>query len=195
MDELGGWMDWRICHRHRYFLFAMLGYFFLGSVYAAFLGIFLDDVLDAIREKHYPDAEWTKAPGVIESTISSLRFILWSLFLYLLASPLLLLGYFIPPVGLVLQYLLGGYLLGREYGQLIELRIPKDKRIKKPASLLHGTCANFLWTFPLVNLVTPILADRCVGSLPIGKKFLRQQKTRELHANQLGTNSPLSGAQ
>ena len=161
--KLSGWMSWADGWIGGFaivigtFFFAMLGYFFLGSVYAAFLGIFLDDVLDAIREKHYPDAEWTKAPGVIESTISSLRFILWSLFLYLLASPLLLLGYFIPPVGLVLQYLLGGYLLGREYGQLIELRIPKDKRIKKPASLLHGTCANFLWTFPLVNLVTPIL--------------------------------------
>jgi len=58
---------------------------------------------------------------------------------------------------LVLQYLLGGYLLGREYGQLIELRIPKDKRIKKPASLFHGTCANFLWTFPIINLVAPVL--------------------------------------
>jgi len=94
---------------------------------------------------------------MIESTISSLRFILWSLFLYLLASPILLIGYFIPPIGLVLQYLLGGYLLGREYGQLIELRMPKNQRIKKPTNLLHGTCANFLWTFPLVNLVTPIL--------------------------------------
>ncbi len=161
--KLSGWINWADGWIGGFalvigtFFFAMLGYFFLGSVYAAFLGIFLDDVLDAIREKHYPHAEWMKAPGVIESTISSLRFILWSLFLYLLASPLLLLGYFIPPVGLVLQYLLGGYLLGREYGQLIELRIPKEQRIKKPASLLHGTCANFLWTFPLVNLVTPIL--------------------------------------
>ena len=161
--KLSGWMSWADGWIGGFalvigtFFFGMLGYFFFGSVYAAFLGIFLDDVLDTIREKHYPDAEWTKAPGVIESTISSLRFILWSLFLYLLASPLLLLGYFIPPVGLVLQYLLGGYLLGREYGQLIELRIPKEQRIKKPASLLHGTCANFLWTFPLVNLVTPIL--------------------------------------
>ena len=134
-DQLSGWMGWAggwlggLSVLLGTFFIGILGYFFLGSVYAAFLSIFLDDMLDAIREQHYPDADWIKPPGMIQSTISSLRFILFSLTLYLLASPLLLVGYFIPPVGLVLQYLLGGYLLGREYGQLIELRIPKDKRI------------------------------------------------------------------
>ena len=162
-DQLSEWMGWAggwlggLSVLLGTFFIGILGYFFLGSVYAAFLSIFLDDMLDAIREQHYPDADWIKPPGMIQSTISSLRFILFSLTLYLLASPLLLVGYFIPPVGLVLQYLLGGYLLGREYGQLIELRIPKDKRIKKPASLFHGTCANFLWTFPIINLVAPLL--------------------------------------
>ena len=75
------------------FFIGVLGYFFLASVYAAFLGIFIDDALDAVRELHYPDAPWIKPPGMIESTISSLRFIAWSLFIYLLASPLLLVGY------------------------------------------------------------------------------------------------------
>ena len=104
-----------------------------------------------------PDAPWIKPPGMIESTISSLRFIAWSLFIYLLASPLLLVGYFIPPVGLVLQFLLGGYLLGREYGHLIELRMPRENRQKKPGRLAHGTIATFLWAFPLVNLVAPLV--------------------------------------
>jgi len=174
-DQLSGWMSWtdgwlaKLSVVIGTFFIGMVGYFFLGSVYAAFLGIFLDDALDAIREEHYPNVEWIKPPGLIESTISSLRFIVSSLVLYILASPILLVGYFIPPIGIILQYLLGGYLLGREYGQLIELRLPRDQRIKKPASLLHGTIANFLWTFPLVNLVAPILLAGALVHSRLGK--------------------------
>ena len=69
---------------------------------------------------------------MIESTISSLRFILWSLVVYLIASPLLIIGYLIPPLGLVLQLLLSGYLLNKEYGQLVEMRLPNEQRKKKP---------------------------------------------------------------
>ncbi|MDG1173206.1 MAG: EI24 domain-containing protein [Opitutales bacterium] len=162
-NSLSGWMSWAdgwikgVTVVVGTFFIGVLGYFFLASVYAAFLGIFIDDALDAVRERHYPDAPWIKPTGMIESTISSLRFIAWSLFIYLLASPLLLVGYFIPPVGLVLQFLLGGYLLGREYGQLIELRMPRENRQKKPGRLAHGTVATFLWTFPLVNLVAPLV--------------------------------------
>ena len=162
-NSLSGWMSWAdgwikgVAVVVGTFFIGVLGYFFLASVYAAFLGIFIDDALDAVRELHYPDAPWIKPTGMIESTISSLRFIAWSLFIYLLASPLLLVGYFIPPVGLVLQFLLGGYLLGREYGHLIELRMPRENRQKKPGRLAHGTIATFLWTFPLVNLVAPLV--------------------------------------
>lgn len=162
-QSLTGWISWTdgwmggIAAILGTFFIGVLGYFFLASVYAAFLGIFLDDAIDAVHQAHYPDIKWNKPPGIIESTTLSLRFITWSLFVYLLASPLLFIGYFIPPIGLVLQYLLGGYLLSREYGQLIELRLPRDQRRKKPGSLPHGILAIFLWTFPIVNLLAPLL--------------------------------------
>ena len=135
----------------------MLGYFFLVNVFAAFLGIFIDGALDAVHDTHFPNTNWNKPPGIIESILSSIRFILWSLFIYLLASPLLLVGYFLPPIGLILQFLLGGFLLSREYGQLIEMRIPREQRLKKPGKLIHGTVATALWLIPVVNLVAPLL--------------------------------------
>ena len=162
-QNLTGWMSWAdgwiggLVAILGTFFIAGLGYFFLSSVYAAFLGIFIDDALDAVRDRCYPSADWIKPPGIIESTISSLRFIIWSLVIYLLASPFLLIGYLLPPVGLVLQYLLTGHILSREYGQLIELRLPRDQRKKKPGKLAHGTVAGFLWTFPLINLIAPLL--------------------------------------
>ena len=109
----------------RYSLVGVLGYFFLASVYAAFLGIFLDGALDAVKEVHYPNANWINPPGMIESTISPYASFYGALVVYLIASPLLIIGYLIPPLGLVLQLFLSGYLLNKEYGQLVEIRATK----------------------------------------------------------------------
>lgn len=162
-SSLTGWMSWAdgwlggLAAVFGSLFIAMVGYFFLASVYAAFLGLFLDSALDAVQQEHYPESVWEKPPGMLESSISSLRFILWSLVIYLLCSPLLLVAFFIPPLGLLLQMLLGGYLLGREFGQIIEHRIPRELRIRKPGSLVHGAIASFFWMFPLLNFIAPML--------------------------------------
>ncbi len=162
-NNLAGWMSWADGWIEGLgvilgtLLLGMLGYFFLASVYAAFLGIFLDGALNAVKEVHYPNANWINPPGMIESTISSLRFILWSMVVYLIASPILIIGYLIPPLGLVLQLFLSGYLLNKEYGQLVEMRLPNEQRRKKTGSLMHGTFATFLWAFPPINFIAPLL--------------------------------------
>jgi len=161
--KLTGWMAWAdgwlegLAAVLGIFFVGMVGYFFLATVFAAYLGLFIDDALDAVREAHYPDSAWIQPPGMIESSVASLKFILWSLFVYIIASPLLLIAFFIPPIGLVLQILLGGHLLGREYAQLVELRIPREHRLRKAGSLSHGAFASFLWLFPFINLIAPLL--------------------------------------
>jgi CysZ protein len=174
-QQITGWMSWAdgwiegIAVILGTFFIGVLGYFFLATVYAAFLGLFLDDALDAVRENHYPESAWINPPGIIESSISSIHFIILSFVIYLLASPLLLVGYFIPPVGLILQFLLGGYLLGREYGQMIELRIPREQRIPKKGYLAHGTLATLIWTFPVINLVAPLLLAASIVHARLGE--------------------------
>ncbi len=174
--HLDGWMSWAdgwiqtISVMIGTLFLGILSYFFLSSVYAAFLGLFLDRALDAVREVHYPGSNWENPPGMIESTIASFRFILWSLVVYLLASPLLLVAYFIPPLGLVLQILLGGYLLGREFGQLVELRMPKNQRLIKPGRLAHGVIASLLWMFPLINLFAPMLLATALVHHRLGRQ-------------------------
>ena len=160
---LSGWMSWAdgwiggLVAVLGSFFIAALGYFFLASVYSAFLGLFLDGALDAVRDNYYPHSKWIAPPGIIEATISSVKFILWSLLVYLLASPVLLVGYLLPPVGVILQFLLGGYLLSREFGKLIELRLPKERRIRTLGGLTHGILAMILWLLPVINLFAPIL--------------------------------------
>ena len=139
-------------------LILVISYFFFAGIHGAFVGIFIDDILDAVHQKHYPQAPWQKPPSMTKSLLFSGRILLLTFALNLLASPLLILGWFIPPLGLSLQIILNGYLLGKEYGQLVEFRIPKDQPASPvPKYFVNGMIASCIWVIPVLNLLAPIL--------------------------------------
>lgn len=139
-------------------LVLIISYFFFTGIHGAFVGIFIDDILDSIQQKHYPTIPWEKAPSFLTSLSFSLRLLILTVLLNLIASPLLILGWFIPPVGLTLQILLNGYLLGKEYGQLVEFRISPSASLKPtPKYFSNGIIASSIWIIPILNLVAPIL--------------------------------------
>jgi CysZ protein len=135
-------------------------WFLFPLVTSAFVGLFLENVARIVEARHYPDLG--KAPGLPLWTGigSSLRFLV----LVLGANVLLLLLWFAPPVYAIGYLLVNGFLLGREYFELVALR-----RLGPPAArslriahqgelLLAGIAFTFLLTLPVVNLVIPILA-------------------------------------
>ena len=139
-------------------LILVISYFFFAGIHGAFVGIFIDDILDAVHRKHYPEATWQKPPPMMQSLIFSGRILVMTLLLNLIASPFLILGWFIPPLGLSLQIILNGYLLGKEYGQLVEFRIPKDSTESRvPKYFVNGIIASCIWVIPILNLMAPIL--------------------------------------
>ena len=139
-------------------LIIIISYFFFAGIHGAFVGIFIDDILDAVHQKHYPQAPWQKPPTMTKSLLFSGRILLLTFALNLLASPLLILGWFILPLGLSLQIILNGYLLGKEYGQLVEFRIPKDQPASPvPKYFVNGMIASCIWVIPVLNLLAPIL--------------------------------------
>lgn len=139
-------------------LIIIISYFFFAGIHGAFVGIFIDDILDAVHQKHYPQAPWQKPPSMTKSLLFSGRILLLTFALNLLASPLLILGWFIPPLGLSLQIFLNAYLLGKEYGQLVEFRIPKDQpALTVPKYFVNGMIASCIWVIPVLNLLAPIL--------------------------------------
>ena len=84
--------------------------------------------------------------------------------LNLLALPLLAVLVFIPPLNLVVFYGLNGYLLGREYYELVALR---RMDLRQAGALRHryavpiflaGVLITFFSTVPFLNLLTPVLA-------------------------------------
>jgi CysZ protein len=80
--------------------------------------------------------------------------------LNILALPL----YFVPIINVFVFYLLNGYLLGREYFELVAARrfdAAGTRRLRRKFRgrvMLAGVVIAFLLTVPIVNLVTPVVA-------------------------------------
>ena len=80
------------------------------------------------------------------------------------SAPLYLLLLFLPPFNLFVFYLLNGYLLGREYFEIVAVRrldMATAKRLRRTYRgrvFMAGVVIALLLTVPLVNLITPIVA-------------------------------------
>ena len=93
-----------------------------------------------------------------------MRFALSVIGLNLLCLPLYLILMFVPPFNLVLYYLLNGYLVSREYFELVALRrmgpaaALQMRRQSRGRILMAGILLTFLLTIPIINFLTPVIA-------------------------------------
>ena len=139
----------------------VLAWFLFPFVASAFVLLFLERVARVVEARHYPDLP--PAPGLplLSAIGSSLGFLASVLLANVLLVVLLV---FVPiayPIG---YFVVNGWLLGREYFELVALRrvspaaarTMRDRR--QPELLLTGIGLTFLFTLPIVNLVIPILA-------------------------------------
>jgi uncharacterized protein involved in cysteine biosynthesis len=130
----------------------------------AALGFFLEDVAGRVEARHYPGLPPPRSQGLREAVADGLRFAAVALGLNLLALPVIVALTFLPPFNLLAFYGLNGYLLGREYFELVALRrLPsRDARALRQAYagriFLAGAAITFLSTVPLANLLTPVVA-------------------------------------
>ncbi len=131
---------------------------------AVVVGFFLDQVAAAVERRYYPGLPPPRTQPVGEQIMGGLRFALVALGLNLLALPLYLAGIFLPPLNVFVFYGLNGYLLGREFYELVALRRfdQRQVRVLRRAhggrSFLAGVVIAFLLTVPFVNLIAPVIA-------------------------------------
>lgn len=143
-------------------LLVMLGLsvFLMVPVAAAFTGLFLDDVAQAVEARHYPHLTAATALGWAEALRQSVNFLglviavnVVAIFAYPFAGP------FVP----VLFWVVNGFLLGREYFTLVALRrLPpaevKAMRRRNAVRLwIAGTLMAAPLTVPILSLVIPVL--------------------------------------
>ena len=127
---------------------------------AAVVGFFLDDIAAAVEARHYPGLPPATEPGIGEQVADALKFLGLVVAVNLAALVVYLL---VPPLAPFVFWLINGFLLGREYFQLVAMR-----RLGRAAAValrrrhfgriwLAGTAMAVPLSVPLVNLVVPIL--------------------------------------
>ena len=144
----------------------MLATFLLfPAVITVIVGFFLEEVVSAVESRHYPNQPAPRPQPLSEVLAITLKFALIMAALNLLILPIWLILFFLmPPLALVLSYLLNGYLISREYYELVALRRADPRTAKRLRHahrgriLLAGVILYFIMTIPIINFVTPVLA-------------------------------------
>ena len=124
-------------------------------------GFLLDKVARRVEAAYYPDLGPANAQPLTETLTAAVKFLLTAVALNVLALPLYItLTVFSP----VIFYALNGYLLGREYFEMVASRRLDANgvvRLKKAHGLqiwITGAVLVFLMTVPIINLLTPVVA-------------------------------------
>ncbi len=134
--------------------------FLMIPVASTITSLFLDEVAQAVEDKHYPNLPATPQTGFFDGLRDTVNFLgvliganIFALILYAI----------LPFAAFFIFYALNGFLLGREYFQLAAMRrIGRDKakelRKKHRATIWVAGCLMAVpLTFPLINLIIPIL--------------------------------------
>jgi CysZ protein len=138
----------------------VLAWLLFPVVIAAALGWFADDIALAVERRYYPDLPPPVGMGVGESVWATVRFTAVALLLNILALPL----YLVPGANILVYLALNGYLLGREYFELVagrRLAWSKVAGIRQRARgrlWLAGIAIALLLSMPGLNLVAPVVA-------------------------------------
>ncbi len=137
----------------------ILSVFLMIPTAAAFSGLFLEDVADAVEDRFYlnlaPVAPRPFATGLIE--------VINFTGLFIALNAVLLLALALGPLYVPLYWAANGWLLGREYFNLIALRrmSPEQaaslRRRNRGQIWLAGTLMAAPLSIPLLNLVIPVL--------------------------------------
>jgi len=128
------------------------------------VGFFLEEVVTAVEDRHYPTEPPARPQPTGEVFASTVKFAVLVIGLNILVLPLYLLLFFAPPFNLILYYLLNGYLISREYFELVAFRRMEPmsagamRRRNRGRVLMAGILLTFLLTIPVVNFLTPVLA-------------------------------------
>jgi uncharacterized protein involved in cysteine biosynthesis len=138
----------------------VLTWLLFPAAISAVIGFFLEEIANAVEARHYSHLEPAHGLNFSDTVLTTLRFLSIMLALNVLMLPLLLTGPFFPFV----FYSVNGYLLGREYFELVALRrmgraeVTALRKANAFKLFFTGALIAFLLTVPVVNLLAPIIA-------------------------------------
>ena len=143
-----------------FFVMIVLSIFLMVPVASAITSLFLNEVAQAVEDKHFPSLPAVPQISFGEGLRDTMNFlgvlVVANIFAFILYA-------IFPFAAFLIFYALNGYLLGREYFQLAAMRRigrvrAKELRQKHSSKIwLAGCLMAVPLSFPLINLVIPIL--------------------------------------
>lgn len=137
-----------------------LSTFLMAPVAAMFTGFFLEDVVQAVEDRHYPNLPPVPRPKLSDAMVDSFNFFALLLAVnVVLAVVYLFSGPFMP----LLFWAVNGLLLGREYFTLVAMRRlgrAGAKSLRRRYWLqvwIAGILMTAPLTIPVINLLIPVL--------------------------------------
>ncbi|MEM8793017.1 MAG: EI24 domain-containing protein [Pseudomonadota bacterium] len=137
--------------------------FLMFPVAAIFVGLFLDRIADAVEDRHYPAQKAARSPSLIEGLKDGLGFAGVMILANLAALILYAMLFWLGPVNVLIFWAMNGYLLGREFFQMVAIRhLPLEqaaalRKRNRFRIWLAGTLMAVPLTIPVLNLIIPIL--------------------------------------
>ena len=134
--------------------------FLMIPVASLCIGFLLDDIAGAVEDLHYPHLPKARGASLTTTLLDTVRF-----FAILVGANLaaLVIYIMVAPLAPVIFYLVNGYLLGREYFQLVALRRLSPVEAKALRQLNRGR----IWamgvamavplSIPVLNLLVPLI--------------------------------------
>ena len=159
----------------------VLAWIMFPSVMVLILSFFLEDVAQAVEDRHHPDLGPSRAQPWREVAVIAVKFSFITITLNLLVLPLYILLYLVG-IGIVLYYLLNGYLFGREYFEMVARRrldaagANTLRRAFSGRIFMCGVLISFLSSLPLINLLAPV-----VGTMLMVHVVTDLQRQQEAH--------------
>jgi len=139
----------------------LLSWLLFPAVVTLVMGFFIERVAGAVEALDYPGRGPPRRPAIRETLAVSLRLMLSTVALNLLALPIYVL---VPGINLFVFLGLNGYLFGREYFEVVALRRLDGNAVKAMRHrfggrvFLGGVVIAGLFAVPFVNLAAPVVA-------------------------------------
>ncbi|MEP1207149.1 MAG: sulfate transporter family protein [Rhizobiaceae bacterium] len=134
--------------------------FLVAPVSSVFAGVFLDEIADEVEQRHYPEDPQGTPLALGESIGITARFF----GLVVIGNLIALLLVLFLGLGVLIFFLLNGYLLGREYFQFAALRhhtyaeVTEMQKRFGSEIFFAGLAIAALLLVPIVNFLTPLFA-------------------------------------
>ena len=143
----------------------LTGWFLFPGLAITISTMFLESVSRAVEARHYPDLPPPREQAFATEILPELlKFLAVVIIVNLIALPFYLVLWWLLGLGFVIAWLINGYLLGREYMEMVAMRrmTPREakdfRRANGGAAFAGGFIIAVLATLPVINLLTPVIA-------------------------------------